>query len=472
MEEISCSICIEKFNKMPSKKQAKCPYCNIKVCVKCTQTYLIGSHEDPHCMGCRKGWSREVLDSFALITWIDGEYKKHREDILVDRERSRLPAAQLIIERIKEAEERRPILTELRAEELRIHKMHRDISEKLREEETRVNLLSRGLLPDSETATTERRIFVMPCPVSSCRGFLSSAYKCGVCDTYACSDCREIKGVSKDSPHTCDPKTVETVLALKKECKNCPECGTTIFKISGCAQMFCTQCHTSFDWSSGKKIISGPIHNPHYFDYIRQLNGGQMPRQPGDIPCGNNLPSAWHLDRLLRRITGATSVETKRMFVYTALLGFHHMSGWEIPNLTNRAEDTNNTDYNVKYLRNEINEAKWKQALQQREKRRMRRDEIRQRMEAFCGAANDIYWKFATSMKSRTDLPKQCLTKDIVDLDEIYTTLMQLRTMMNTEFMKLSYRYRCQIIWFNEDMSYTKKRAPRQKEADSSEEGV
>jgi hypothetical protein len=99
----------------------------------------------------------------------------------------------------------------------------------------------------------------------------------------------------------------------------------------------------------------------------------------------------------------------------------------------------------------------------------MRRDEIRQRMEAFCGAANDIYWKFATSMKSRTDLPKQCLTKDIVDLDEIYTTLMQLRTMMNTEFMKLSYRYRCQIIWFNDDMTYTKKRAPRQKESDSDE---
>ena len=481
MEDNNCGVCIEKFNKIASRKQAKCPYCDIKACVKCTQTYLMNSHEDPHCMGCRKGWSREVLDSFALITWIDGEYKRHRQNILVDRERSRLPAAQLIIERIKEADQRRPYLDELIKEEVRIAKLYREASQKRYAEEAKIQLLSRGLLPDGTASSTgEKRQFVMPCPATACRGFLSTAYKCGVCDIYACPDCREIKGTNKDSDHTCDPNTVQTVAAMKKECRNCPECGTSIFKIVGCSQMFCTQCNTPFDWNTGKKVTSGAIHNPHYFDYIRQLNGGQMPRQPGDIPCGNNLPTPWALDRILRRIPDNLKLSDKRTYVYNGLMTFNHMTGWEIPRLTNGAEDTDNTTYNLKYLRNEMTELKWKQVLQQREKRRMRRDEVRQRMEAFCGAASDIYGRFMGAMNSRDSMRitpliesgadkllrlKSIEEKDVADLLELYTTLCKLREMMNAEFMKLSYRYRCQIMWITDTMQHEKKRAPRVKVA-------
>jgi hypothetical protein len=101
-----CSICIEPFTKQPHRKEAKCPYCPIEACVKCTQTYLLGTHEDPHCMGCRRGWSREVLDTILLTTWLNGDYKAHRENILLDRERSRLPVAQIMVERRKIGRER------------------------------------------------------------------------------------------------------------------------------------------------------------------------------------------------------------------------------------------------------------------------------------------------------------------------------------------------------------------------------
>ena len=37
--ENECEVCYESFTKQPSKKRAQCPYCDIKVCVKCTQTY-------------------------------------------------------------------------------------------------------------------------------------------------------------------------------------------------------------------------------------------------------------------------------------------------------------------------------------------------------------------------------------------------------------------------------------------------
>jgi hypothetical protein len=233
----TCAVCIEKFTNQPHKKQAICPYCPIEACVKCTQTYLLGTHEDPHCMGCRRAWTREVIDSLLLTTWINGEYKKHREDILFDRERSRLPAAQIIVERRKLADTREPIRVELAD---KINALQKEIGELQSEyyiECNRIAMYKNGQDPfatDKTKQVEERRVFVMPCPASSCRGFLSQGYKCGVCDVHVCPDCREIKGVTRDAPHTCDPNTVETVQRLKKECRGCPECGTNIFKIEGC----------------------------------------------------------------------------------------------------------------------------------------------------------------------------------------------------------------------------------------------
>jgi intein/homing endonuclease len=850
-----------------------------------------------------------------MLTWIDGEYKKHRQDILLDRERSRLPAAQLIIERIKESKTMMPELDILRKEKDAAYKIYIDAARKWAALDTQIQNLGRGLPPTDEPSDKkeEKRVFVMPCPASACRGFLSTAYKCGVCDVYTCPDCREIKGLSKDAPHTCDPKTVETVAALKKECRNCPECGTNIFRISGCftkntqillwngetknsqdiiigdilvgddgekrivenitsgndklykvsqsngesyivnskhilalkyigdksiywnnktniftlgwfnretkhhqikkfkvkpnedknivkanidifikenintndvieisvedyiavdkwtkqrlvgfktnsginwpsqhiemdpyllglwlgdgthslpdiasndieiqkyildwcnnndaelihdegikfrirrnnssngkdeqrtaigngstsdnckgctykkqeicniinntnintnissksnpfmnsinkynlfknkhipkeylqntrdvrlkllagiidtdghvpknqngkrviitqsneklsqdiiilakslgfivnvtkyecknkvifnipakdykdkycinisgdkleeiptllprkkcvnsnsnkdyfktsicvteagygeyygwsvnsnkrflhkdftvlrncSQMFCTQCHTGFDWNTGKKMTNGVIHNPHYFDYIKQLNGGVMPRGPGDIPCGNNLPSPWELDRVLRTLASDKVTTTHRNIIYQGLNTFNHMLGWEIPNNTNRVEDTDNTEYNLRYLRNEITEMKWKQILQQREKRRMRRDEIRQRLEAFCGAASDVYGQYIQRMRAiaantnHDNKIVEVVKQWISETENTSKVIVQLREMMNEELMKLSYRYRCQMLWIKEDMTYERKRAPRTKDDDDADD--
>jgi len=57
--------------------------------------------------------------------------------------------------------------------------------------------------------------------------------------------------------------------------------------VHNCHQMFCTICHTPFDWSTGK-IIKGRFHNPEYTDYLR--NNGGLTREVGDVPCGG-LPT-------------------------------------------------------------------------------------------------------------------------------------------------------------------------------------
>ncbi len=100
----------------------------------------------------------------------------------------------------------------------------------------------------------ERKAFIKPCPAPDCRGFLSSKWICGLCDTVVCKDCHEIKGKKKSissstevkdednenkeddefKDHKCDPNNIETAKALQKETKGCPKCGIRIFKIDGC----------------------------------------------------------------------------------------------------------------------------------------------------------------------------------------------------------------------------------------------
>lgn len=887
----TCCVCIETFTKQAHRKQAKCPYCDVKACTTCTQTYLLGTTDDPHCMGCRRGWTREVLDQILLTTWVNGAYKKHRENILMDRERSRLPAAQIIVERQKQAKERQPLADAILE---KIGVLQREINILQEEYYTELRIISQlnhGLDPWAGTAAAttqksadERRVFIMPCPAADCRGFLSQAYKCGVCDVFVCPECREVKGLNRDAPHTCNPDTVASVQRLKKECRGCPECGTQIFKIEGCFrmdtpvrlwnggvkmsqdiivgdeligddgnkrtvlslvqgedalyevkqtngesyvvnskhtlvlkysgdrslhwnegpkywkvqwfdrelrttrnknfnvseysskenalknaelfissltfpeeieltieqynaldkwtkrcmmgfkssagvnyntqeisldpyllglwlgdgthshpiiasndievqlyildwckkndaelvhdegvkfrirrrgntnhkceiraaigvgsksescvgckykkmeicdtsidttnlvssglttnpltellkkynllnnkhipseymmnsrdirlkllaglidtdgnapkeqkgkrivitqtesrlakdieflakslgfvvnvtkterknvsifgnkpkdfkdiykinisgeklceiptliprkkcaafnpnkdyqrtsievsfketgkyygwsvdgnkrflhsdftvlrncdQMFCTNCNTPFSWTTGKKVTTGAIHNPHYFEYLRKMNNGVQPRTPGDIPCLANLPGAWEFDRHIRKFHSIPKVEFDAL--YKALMNLHHIHAVEIPYVTNRAEDNDSTDYAVRYLLKEIDETRWKQLLQQKEKKRLKKDEIRQLYEALIAASIDIFGRLMALARGTSILDRNQIPVLIEETKTTHANLLQLVKLFNQGMMEISRRYKCKVLVLNE----------------------
>jgi dolichol-phosphate mannosyltransferase len=91
-----------------------------------------------------------------------------------------------------------------------------------------------------------------------------------------------IKGKDKDVEHTCDPGVKETVALIIKESKPCPKCGERISKIDGCDQMWCIDCHTAFSWATGQ-LVNGVVHNPHYYEFLRQQGNGVAPRNAGDF---------------------------------------------------------------------------------------------------------------------------------------------------------------------------------------------
>ena len=153
--------------------------------------------------------------------------------------------------------------------------------------------------------------FIKNCGKANCSGLLSSKWICGTCKTKYCKHCGEAKGIATDleiinydieeeetkqteeakaDSHTCDPNLVETMKAIQKETKACPKCGINIYKIEGCSQMWCTNCHTAFDWTT-RRIETGRIHNPHYYDWQRKVNNGTAPRVVGDIPPCQQVPA-------------------------------------------------------------------------------------------------------------------------------------------------------------------------------------
>ena len=89
-----CQVCCEEY-----KVGVDCVYCNYGTCVQCAQTYLLSTQSDPHCMSCKKPWTREFLASKFAKKFITQDLKNHREDVIYDRERSMLPATQDYAER-------------------------------------------------------------------------------------------------------------------------------------------------------------------------------------------------------------------------------------------------------------------------------------------------------------------------------------------------------------------------------------
>jgi hypothetical protein len=218
----TCPICIENYNKS-SRALVKCEYCPFEACSECCRHYLL-QENDPVCMSgdCNRQWTPEFLSNHFSKKFVNTEYKNHCEKVLFDKQRALLPSTQQLVENILKREDYQ---LKIRAADEVVNAariaMHRIQNEYYRFTNTGV-------------AGQERAVFTRACPNSECRGFLSSQWKCGLCNKWCCNLCHEVKGMERDCEHTCDPNNVATATLLNSDTKPCPKCGEGIFKIDGC----------------------------------------------------------------------------------------------------------------------------------------------------------------------------------------------------------------------------------------------
>lgn len=402
-----CSVCCEKLNNS-NRKSVCCSFCDFNSCRACTQQYLLTVVTDPHCMNCKNVWDREFIDRSCTKTFRNRELRKHRENILFEREKCLLPSTQPEVQRAKELRETIQLLYDAR-EELDRQRDHVYALER------QVNILRNG---GSIEIVKEKREFVRKCPIDECRGFLSTQWKCGTCSKHICKDCNE----EKLDGHECNPDSVETVKLLNKDTKSCPKCGTMIFKISGCSQMWCPDCHTAFNWNT-LQIETGIIHNPHYYEFQRRSGPVRQGRNLGDIPCGG-FPTYYELHVTVPR-------HERDIFGIHRLIG--HIQDYEL-RYNYREREVNNVDLRVRYLMNEIDESDFKSTIQKREKLFYKKRDIANVLRMFSDTGGDFMRQ---------------IVQDKSVLPVIKENFYELIEYANDQLMKISERYNCMIPKIN-----------------------
>ena len=304
-EQQECECCADTFT-MELRKRIQCPNsnCGYTACKTCVRTYLLSTTEAPHCMNCKVAWNQRFLVKHLNASFMNNDYKKHRKGLLTERQISMLPETMPALEEYHRQQEH---FTKLDENTERIRELRKQIRELQVERNDMINAFEEGGSKGKDDEKDTKK-FIMPCPDEHCRGFLSSAYKCGLCHYYACPKCLVITGKERNDPdHVCDEELVKTAALIRENSKPCPKCGERIMKASGCDQMWCIQCKTAFSWKTGK-IETGIIHNPHFFQYQRDNQNQNIVRNPGDIVCGG-LPNNWaQLRNGLRRVLMGSAV--------------------------------------------------------------------------------------------------------------------------------------------------------------------
>lgn len=352
----TCDVCCEKYNKS-TKKKISCPSCSFNCCRNCIRTYHLGNKDEPHCMKCKSRWNKETFTNATLKSFIDGDYKKHKKDLLFETLVSKLPEAMPAVENhlecIRLSNLKTTMHEELCAAQAIVNKKLKDIR-KIDEElfERRTGRYSKK----------ESKEFIKKCSVDGCRGFLSKKWKCNICNKYTCSKCFAVKESgeeTKNPDHVCNEDDVKSANLIKKDCRGCPGCGVNIFKISGCDQMWCTECHIAFSWKTGKKV-NGIIHNPHF--YAWQNSGGALTRiaAPGAVMCGG-LPISYDFRILIYEMLDARN-EPRYHFSQTcekqkmaqSIVGMHraaaHFATVELAEIRRKCNEiSNNTDLSIQY---------------------------------------------------------------------------------------------------------------------------
>lgn len=539
----TCDICVEPFNKS-NRLPVQCPYCHYECCRSCVETYVL-NETTVKCMNpeCAKEWSRKHIRSIFTLVFINGALKEHTEKILFDKERALLPATQPIIESKIEA---RKIQDQMDVMDKQMQELYQQISA-IRRDHTRLLTEKNNVL---NRRPREARAFVRACPEEDCRGFLSSQWKCGICEKWTCPDCHIVKGYTRDTPHECKEDDLATAKLLASDTKPCPKCAAGIFKIDGCFakdtpillwdgsvkmsqdicvgdilvgddgkqrtvletkvgrdqmykiyqtvghsytvnshhtlvlsdgnniteipvheyinlydksqllgvkqdgmtthirlesvgvgtyygweitdnhrfilpdftvvkncdQMWCTQCHTAFSWRTGN--VERTIHNPHYYEWMRRTGGGEMPRNPLDVPCGRNLDH--HLYETIARIlrTYYTRCPNYREIIsrvdktirYTI-----HMMETERPRPPNY--ERRNEDLRVQYLMKVITEEDMCSQLQKDDKRHHKNQELADIYTLLGNTVTDIMFRFSSLLDRDKNAVPQII--DVSMLSEI-----------------------------------------------------
>ena len=180
----------------------------------------------------------------------------------------------------------------------------------------------------------------------------------------------------------------------------------------------------------------GVIHNPHFYQYQRNQNGGIAPRDNRVARCGGVTPWASVEDRLcMSDIYSPNAL----YFLQEAHRSINHIRLVVLQQYPNTIGIENNVDLRVEFLCNEITEKQWLSKLKIKEKKREKNRAIHLILSMYIDTLTDIFNNFV-------DCPNQQCVQYIFQIGH-------LREYVNSEFDKISIRFKNKTPTILDDMS-------------------
>lgn len=412
----NCSICDSTFSSK-LRKPIECTFCKKCCCKECFSTFTKDLNA-PKCMFCNTEVTMDFVEENTTKKFMN-EYNAHLCDLKFSAERSKLSATQRLAELYrekenynKESKEKMYLISSLRYD-CKILRHEIPLCENIEEREEKKKLINDKKNIISQLYTNINNIYRMvginmtevriqaniltgvsqplndetakvtysrPCFATDCRGFLSKSYKCGTCDKYFCADCHEHKN-NRSEEHVCNEDTKATIAMIRRDSKPCPKCSIPIEKVSGCSQMWCVNCRTTFDWNT-MRIETGYIHNPEYLRWMR-LNNREIQRNPLDnarVVC-DTMPDYWSINRVLFGIDSREWDELHRRY--------HHIRAF-----MNDIPLENENDYvalRVDYLLSKISDQEWRKKLGMLVKKNKLGQDRHNVYDLYCNGTKDLF---------------------------------------------------------------------------------
>jgi len=420
----------------------KCMYCDFVACLECCKKYIL-ENPIPQCMNiksvCSREWTRKFLVESFPHNFLNIQYKTHRENILLEQERALFVETQPYVINEIEKEKVFDELTKVNSQIVQLNKVYGSLLARHRELYRKV--------------THERQCYTRCCPKNGCRGFLTQQWKCGICETKFCKSCHQPvdsntettveptedstgepiedsleeprnefiytneEGTSEEPlaqtaptssriQHVCNQDDVETAKLLEKNTKPCPSCSMGIFKIDGCNQMFCTNCNTAFHWVT-RNIMNVNIHNPHYFEWIRNQAANEASgniNRPANNNCQNDgitNETSMSLLRIIRIERNITEAQKEEILEFVRVCrNILHIREVVMPQyLFNYAE--RNREIRILFMRNKITESEFKRYIQKNDKKHSKSQEIYHVYQFLVNSSSDIILRYLDSLKRK-----------------------------------------------------------------------
>ena len=397
-ELYSCDICTKQVN---NNYRVICPFCSVEICESCFQYSITMELKNPICIYCKKNLSLEFVLENNDTKWCKETFIPFFENLCLEKEKSYLidtmPKYKKIVrirevkkeirnlpsnkkietnllkdfsESFKHNEDALKELSETQIKKAKIAEIKKDkefiklLDNKLNEKTNQKELLEVELFilegkGPKETKKEDKTIYICNCPNQKCRGFITNKYNCEICKLEICKLCMVEK---KNKNHTCKRDDIESAQLIKESSKPCPKCYVPIFKISGCNQMFCTNCHVVFDWIT-LKIDKGNVHNAHYFDWMTSQNNNANINLD-EVACGDIIEIYRNLSHRFTYNVTYNSTDYHDFRIIRKIFEVNRIFNGEIiDNIREKLIKNRFEDYRIEYLDDTISEKKWKSRI-------------------------------------------------------------------------------------------------------------